>query len=285
MIRKHLLAGAAAGGLFIAFAAPSFAGDSQPAVSGLNGKLDLGGGQVERRSTGYVQGSVSAPLGETFAIQVDGIAGEWNSKSFEGGAVHLFTRDPKVGLVGLYYSYVKSSAKNTTSSFDGPDATGTPSSITQWGDLHVARYGVEFEGYHDRWTVTLRGGGESGLGKNRAWDRATLSYYPMDNLRLQIGHRYTISQSSGFLQGEYQIPGLSRLSLYAQVGGSQSNSLTSFAGLRFYFGGSDKTLILRHREDDPEAALQEDLFAIAKSIKHTNVCHWEGSVVPCGGAG
>ncbi len=45
------------------------------------------------------------------------------------------------------------------------------------------------------------------------------------------------------------------LSLFA-VGGVGSDDLEyAMAGVKFYFGGSDKSLKLRHREDDPVNSL------------------------------
>jgi hypothetical protein len=61
----------------------------QPAVSGLNGKLSLEGGAIGNdgagsSALGIAEGSISAPLGHSFGLQVDG-AGASAYNTFLGG--------------------------------------------------------------------------------------------------------------------------------------------------------------------------------------------------------
>jgi hypothetical protein len=52
----------------------------------------------------------------------------------------------------------------------------------------------------------------------------------------------------------------SGLSLFADVGVNEDRDLRSLVGLKFYFSRQDKSLIRRHREDDPDVDLPNDLF-------------------------
>ena len=91
-----------------------------PAVSGFNGKIDVGymyldfDGLPEHVDSAYSIGSISAPIGDRFGVQIDaGLLGLYptvaGSFDAEGGGVggHLFWRDPTLGLLGAYAHYVR----------------------------------------------------------------------------------------------------------------------------------------------------------------------------------
>ena len=79
-----------------------------------------------------------------------------------------------------------------------------------------------------------------------------LALYATDNLRLSIGASTVAGFESGhagleWFMGDTGIP--ASLTLDGQLGEDGFGSV--MAGLSLYFGGEDKSLIRRHREDDP----------------------------------
>jgi len=89
--------------------------------------------------------------------------------------------------------------------------------------------------------------------KTRFFDQVTLKYYFIDNWNGYIGHRY--------LGGNHALAVGTEAALALSGGVMASAFLEAYAGedqfhgvwggLRYYFGQKDKSLIRRHREDDP----------------------------------
>jgi hypothetical protein len=80
---------------------------SRQAVSAPNFKLEAGGGGGNGGGGfGYVGGSAAVPLGEPFGFQIDALGGMTRDNGFAGAAGHAFWRDPQVGAIGAYGSYV-----------------------------------------------------------------------------------------------------------------------------------------------------------------------------------
>ena len=215
---------------------------SLPAVSGTNYNLSVFGGYARvsdfgaglRASGGVlgVGGTVVTPLAYSYGLKLSGLAGIWDGDGFFSGAAHLFWRDPAIGLLGLYGSY-----------------TRTKSSV----DTDIGRLGIEYQRYLGQYSVEGQIGVEGGDIDTRLYSRLGIGYYLNDNLKLTIGHRYTNHRHLLALGAE------SLLRTY-----DNSNALSGFvegrvgsdygmvwAGFRMYFGGGDKSLIRRHREDDP----------------------------------
>ena len=82
-----------------------------PAVSGINGKIELSGGwlRIPPDDYGHVRlnGSLSMPVGDRFGLQGD--LGVYNTPSGVGvsGALHAFTRDPDQYLLGITAGFVR----------------------------------------------------------------------------------------------------------------------------------------------------------------------------------
>ena len=216
---------------------------SLPAVSGLNGKLSIAGGGTK---PGYdfpsffgfdddfeagfkASGSVSVPLGHRFGFQADGTLGAVQEEVYGHAGAHLFWRDPSFALLGAYGSW------------------------TVWDDLNAYRLGVEGEYYFDRVTFSGVIGAEWGDVDEGLFTIADLNYYATDDLKLGIGHRYTEEAGHALALGvEYQANwfGWTGMSLFADGRVGEDDYQSIFAGLRLYLG-EDKSLIRRHREDDP----------------------------------
>lgn len=245
---------------------------TKPAVSGFNGKLDIGyfhydiDGLPGSLNGGYAIGSFSVPVGHSFGLQVDAGFGslDWSALpgfdiTLGGAGLHAFWRDPDRALVGIYAHYVNVDF--------GPI------------DFKTFRYGIEGELYLDRFTIEAFVGGDTvngpfGIGETFFNAQLIGAYYVTDNFRLNAGVVHQFDDTFGLIGGEAMLPfGANMASLYANglIGGDQT---TVRAGLRLYFGESGKSLIARHREDDPYSKLL-DYFGI-KGIN---------KLIPTGGGG
>jgi hypothetical protein len=100
---------------------------------------------------------------------------------------------------------------------------------------------------------------------NRFFDDVRALYYFTDNFELYAGHAYTAGSHFLTLGGEYGIPlgGGRMASLFTQGWIGEGGDNGALVGLRVYFGQRDKSLIDRHRQDDPIA-----LDDVAKSLSH-----------------
>ena len=278
MNRQRLLAALAvscapalcpAGGLFAADL-PAHAGQLEastqqlPAVSARNFKLDLFGGGYENGALGGIEGALSIPLGIRFGTQIDGVGAAIDGEFFGSISDHLFWRDPSRGLLGLYGSY---------SHYNG------------FGGLDVYHGGVEAELYLGR--VTLRGlvgyevgdAGTENVGgtpvtydfDNRMFDKLDVIYYPRDDLQLFVGQRYTGGILAGAAGAEYlwRSEGTTATSTFVEGRLGQDNSKAVWAGVRLYFGESGKSLIRRHREDDPNLWEPDNHLGIDTELSKT----------------
>jgi hypothetical protein len=216
-----------------------------PAVSTLNGKLSSEGGAVgsEGHSSGVAvaKGSLSTPLGHDFGLQVDGAVGTAFNIGFGAGTAHLFWRDPDVGLIG-------------------PVAT-----VAGGVGIRLGWYGAEAEYYAGIFTFGAWGGYHDvnsdrfGIAVSSGFYGGRLTAYPIPDLALSLGAGSEFNRVTGTASLEYQPDLFARRSVAFYLNGAagENSSYVVTAGFRLYFG-PDKTLIRRHREDDPA---QDDVSA------------------------
>jgi uncharacterized membrane protein YgcG len=179
-------------------------------------------------------GTLTLPLGDTFGLQADFAAA--TAPGFNtSAALHVFTRDPQSYLIGGTLGIVR-----------------TPGA-------EVVAAGPEAELYAGRWTIEAWGGLAVAHHFAPATDHvgafamATLAYYLDDNLRLTAG----VSSLDGFnavhFGAEYLLDGFSLpVAVVGDARIGQDGSLQATLGLRGYIGAPGKSLIRRHREDDPD---------------------------------
>lgn len=237
-----------------AFAADLYVGEPSvptllPAVSGLNGKLALQGGSFDEEGFGVATGSVSVPLGHAFGFQADGLAGVRDGDFVGGVAGHLFWRDPAFALLGVYGSYTRR---------DDIDAD-------------ISRLAVEGEYYWNQWSLEVLVGAEFLDADNALvaddtnfFDMVDVSFYATDDIKLSVGHRYTGERHAAALGVEVQLPQTimnQGVSLFAEGRIGEDDYKGVWAGARIYLGDS-KSLISRHREDDPRNRLTDDLIEL-----------------------
>jgi hypothetical protein len=237
----RLLAGCLIASLLLP--SPAHGGGGGPAVSDANGKLSVEGGKYDGEGSALALGSYTLPLGHSFGLQADGALGRIDADTMAGGGLHLFTRDPSRYLLGLYGSY------------------------HTWESIDIWRAAAEFQLYVDRFSLDGLGGYESvavpaaigGLTvldphDDHLFGQVDLAYYPTDDLRLYGGYRYANETSLGAAGLEYLMRGFGApISLFAKsdFGEAPYNRITG--GVKVYLGPNrDKSLIARHRTEDPE---------------------------------
>jgi len=209
-----------------------------PAVSALNSKFSLESGvtssQQHASALGMAQGSVTAPLGHSFGAQLDGQAATAYSDFLAAAGLHVFWRDPQVGLFGPIASFGGGSGRQ------------------------VARVGAEGELYAGLVTFGARAGyqefGPYGQSTNSGFYGGRLALYPVPDLMLALRGGQSAGFSAGGVRIEYQPELLDRraLSLFVDGAAGDGSFYRVTAGLRVYFG-VQKSLIRRHREDDPQS--------------------------------
>jgi hypothetical protein len=243
-----------------------------PAVDGLNGKIEGLGGSLGNRSLYGSEGALSFPLGGQYGAQIDGALGSWASRSFGTVAPHLFWRNPAQGLLGFYTSHTW---------------------WDQFGGIYVGRVAGEGEWYSGPLTLQGIAGSEFGNSrtntivvpgatvfqtfdiKTRFFDEINLKYYVNNNWDVYAGHRYLGGKNMLALGTEVAVPlslGRGTLAtgfLEGRVGASSSEGV--WGGLRVYFGQKDKSLIDRHRQDDPLKWSKSPLQTINNSYKQSTV--------------
>jgi hypothetical protein len=235
-----------------------------PAVDGFNAKYDAFGGQLNHSSFWGTRGSWSVPFANSFGVQIDGAGGKFDSRPFEVVAGHFFWRNPNVGLLGLYGSF-----SNYNSGF-GQSRVGQVAAEAgrYWGRFSVDGIaGVEFG---NSISGTISGLIDTIDISTRFFDKVNVSFYPHDNVQLYVGHRYLGGKHAAAFGGEVAVPvpGTGAMtSLFAE--GRAGEYTGVWGGLKIYLGQKDKTLIRRHREDDPVQWSPESIATIANQRSQT----------------
>jgi hypothetical protein len=217
-----------------------------PAVSAFNGKIEAGGGFVDMKGihgTGQFYGgaALSMPLGDRFGLQADLTVDHSLHNTSIGGATHLFTREPSSYLLGVY------------------------GGVADVGPANLAWIGGEGEIYAGNVSVELLGGymNVKPNGKNRqdkAFAIADFGYYATDNFRLTLGASSVAGFESGHAGFEYMLSD-TPFSITGDARAGEFGFAAVKVGGAFYFGGNEasKSLIRRHREDDPRIRFH-DIF-------------------------
>lgn len=208
------------------------------AVSALNAKIESVFGNVDGSTAKAGAASLAFPVLDDFGVQIDGLAGKVNPSDAYGSAVHAFWRDSTVGLVGLTAAHA------------------------ELGKTETLRYGGEAEYYLDQFTFTGYVGQQSGDIDTSAYAGLGARYYLTDDVMFS-----TVASTSDDLERyalalEAQTP-VRGLSWYASLATGENDYDHAFFGLKFYFSGDRKSLIDRHRQDDPSNGLWDavtDLF-------------------------
>ena len=204
--------------------------------------MSVEGGSFDDESAGVALGSFAMPLGHSFGLQADGAFGTIDDDILGGGGLHLFTRDPSSYLLGAYGSF------------------------HTWDSIDIWRIAGEAELYLGRFTLDGLAGYESidgptdfndptlTIDDDHFFAQTDLAYYITDDFKVYGGYRYLNETSFGAAGAEYLVRGYEvPVSLFARsdFGVDEYTSITG--GLKVYLSGDpQKSLIDRHRRDDPE---------------------------------
>ncbi len=220
--------------------------ESKPAVSEINSKFDVRWNNMFGVDSVAAVGSVSIPLSFSWGAQLDGMVGSIDGDFAGGGAAHLFWRDPDTALLGFYGEFAHASADG------GGDQT---------------RVGAETEFYMDRLMLSALAGYQFGDLGEGFFSKTSLSYFPDDNLRLYVQHKYLPGDVDhiGSVGGEWLMPVHDNsVSLFGEASFSDDD-VGGQVGMRIYFG-PQKPLIDRMREDDPGDHFDLFMAAASKAI-------------------
>jgi hypothetical protein len=240
-LRSRLHSGLVAGGIatLLGMLAPGQSFADGPAVSAVNAKASLEGGEMNAHPTGVAEGSLAFPLGYSFGGQVDAAGGDNNGQGLWGIAGQGFWRDPGIGLLGATALHSDRGISSTLSK-----------------GVYVNRFGGEGAAYLGQFTPEAGVGYQNGNAKSGGFAVLDLGWYPLDDLRLTGGVDINPSRTHALLGGEYQLglAALPGLAVFVESGISGHRDSYALTGFRIYFGPA-KTLIRRHREDDPESPI------------------------------
>ncbi len=225
------------------------------AVDGVNTEFAGLGGSLNNKSLYGATGTAAFPIACGIGAQIDADATSFDGRFLGSVAGHVFWRDPAKGLLGLYGSYAN---------------------WDKFGGVAVSHISPEAELYFGRFTLRGIAGVEFGNSasaiengflttydvKTRFFDQVNLEYFVTDDFKLVIGHRYLGGKNALALGSEwgFQLTNGVMASLFAEGRIGEGDYHGIWGGLRFYFGHTNKSLIRRQREDDPN--------------------HWDSSVFP-----
>lgn len=237
--RRHLAAAAIAAA--VVCGSTMSAMSEGPAVSDLNAKISGFGGTTswngDRDGVGGVAGSITAPVGQRFGLQIDAAYARIGDANFGDAGAHFFWRDPAVGLIGVYTGFAI---------------------LDRNGGATLGRSGVEAQYFMGQLTLDTAAGFEYG-DIHKGYGRARLEYYPIDDLMLRGGWAYE-TQNLGTAGIEYQFASTkdAGMSMFVDGNVGADSTYSVVAGFKVTFGDS-MSLKDRHRRQDPDSYQQFDL--------------------------
>jgi hypothetical protein len=246
-MKRAILTAVSAAALLAAAASAS----ADDAVSGVNGSVTAGAGAFGPASVWFGSGSLSAPIGDSFGVQIDATGGELHHVGVRAAAAHLFWRDPDEALLGVYADVVH---------------------FNIFGGLNAYKVGGEAEWYGlEDWDFSAVVGWEGGDTVDSGFDRADITYYVNDNVSLDFGHRYTLRSHAGIMNLTWQLPSTD-VRLWGEGRWGEHSTSGAFAGITWAIGGSETSLRDRARHDDPADGLMDTINAGVGALHNVNPC-------------
>jgi hypothetical protein len=214
-----------------------------PAVSQTNIKVTGLRGSTDEADTWAANAILTAPLGHSWGIQVEGGVSDIDGNTTWGAAAHVFTRDPESYLVGLFAAYAREDQF----------------------DIDATRVGAEAELYVNQISLLLAAGyqfGDASIDET-AFGDVEVRWYVTDDFAVSGGGSFDETNSVGRAGVEWR-PGFSALpGLAFRIDGAfgEDDFQSILGGITYYFG-ADASLKDRHRRQDPELAVDNLLFSV-----------------------
>ena len=210
------------------------------AVSALNGKIEGSYGEVNDSYSRGVAASLSVPVAESWGIQFDTLYQHAAEDDFYGAGAHFFTRKSEKGLLGLVVGGVHSGTiDNFAVAVEGEY-------YFPW--LTVGGY-VGYDNVQSNGTVVTYSPRVTDH-DDFAMANLYLAAYPLDNLMVRVDYNNRINRNFYNLTVEYLTP-IKGLAAFGVIGLGDNDFFQLMGGVRYYIGAKDKSLKLRHRQDDP----------------------------------
>ena len=219
------------------------------AVDGINFTYGALGGIVDGvgNGMGLISLTTSIPYFSSFGIQGDlayGIYDGTKASSSAAAALHIFWRNPGVGMLGIY---------------------------GDWGYLspvHSGRLGMEAAYYNGNWSIDGLFAMEFGQNVYTKFvDEIDFSYYVDDSTRVSIGHRFSSRGNVVNIGFEKQIGEIagSPWSVFGEAEAGEDDYYQVFAGIKATLGtGSATTLIGRDRASNVRIRIPRNLASITQ---------------------
>ncbi len=219
----------------------------RPAVDGINFKFGVETGVFDSYANHMFLTSISTPMPyfQQFGAQLDLGIGSYRSDYISAAAgLHLFWRDPAVGMLGIY---------------------------GDWGYVnpeHAGRVGIEGSLYNGNWTLDFLVGPQFGQHVNtRGVGEVDLTYYFNDNFKASLGYRLISRGSVGNVAFEYmpEIGAYNGWSLYGEAEAGEDDYYAARIGLRYSFGAASATnLMARDREAGVQVRIPRNLASVTQ---------------------
>ena len=121
----------------------------------------------------------------------------------------------------------------------------------------------------------------AGVQSDKLFAIGDIALYATDDLRFAVGASSIADFESAHIGAEWQLQDMP-ISLTANARIGEDSFKEATVGLKFYFGGESKSLIRRHREDDPRNR-SLDIFNAAGSAFKPAAAAPHDPVVTCVG--
>ena len=228
---------------------------STDAVDGVNFTLGALGGSLDGAGNGMglISISTAIPYFSSFGIQGDlayGLYDGVNAETSAAAALHVFWRNPGVGMLGIY---------------------------GDWGYLspvHSGRLGLEASHYSGQWTI--EGLFAMEFGQNvltKFVDEVDVSYYFDENRKVSFGHRLTSRGHVANVGFEVQFGegAGTAWSVFGEAEAGQDDYYQVFAGIKTTFGASGaKTMMARDRASTVRIRIPRNLASASQCANVDN---------------
>lgn len=217
----------------------------RPAVDGLNFQLSGLTGAIGGYANSMFMATIATPVPvfEQFGVQADLAIGNYDADYISSAAaLHIFWRDPSIGLLGIYGDW----------SYINPE--------------HAGRVAVEGAWYNGRWSLDVMAGVQFGQHVYTDFvDEVDLSYYFTDNLKASIGHRLISRGNVANFSFEWMPEAAPGWSVFGQAETGEDEYHAAWIGLRYAFGtGSANTLIERDRNSNALVRIPRNIASVTR---------------------